>query len=103
MCTVKLIKKSGMDVCVKHGELVWKGKRECKMSGKFVGDLKALLRSMGGGSVEMDGEGKVLWVRGKEWKEEGSVWERVWCVEWREVEDGLWQEERVCLRSEARW
>jgi hypothetical protein len=102
-CHLKKIKGSQMDVCIAHGALVWKGQKECEMAGKFRGDLKGLLRELGGGNVKMDCDGEVVWVRGKEWIEKGSIWEKVWVMEWKEVEDGLWEVKKVKVRSEARW
>jgi len=103
MCKIKRVNKSEMDICISHSELVWKGENRCGMDGKFKGDLKELLRELGGGNVKMDYDGTVISVRGEEWVEKGSIWEKVWCMEWREVESDMWEVNKVEVRSEARW
>jgi len=66
-------------------------KKCCGMEGAFKGDLKELMRYIGGGSVEMDGEGEIVRVVGSgKWEEDGKWYGDIMSVCWVPMGDYMW-------------
>ena len=76
--------------CETH-EIKSMSKKCCKDEGVFNGDLKELVRYIGGGSVEMDDLGEVVRVVGnKKWEEMGKWYGDIMALCWTQIGDNKW-------------